>query len=80
MAKTIKVKMTTTELGNVLALINFWEKDPALYSLLEILETPPEDLTVDQEIVLLKVSGGITYDLWKKFCKESGMQIPFPGY
>ena len=80
MAKTIKVKMTTGELGNVLALINFWEKDPALNGLLEILETPPEDSAVDPDIVLLKVSGGITYDLWKKFCQESRMQIPFPGY
>ena len=80
MAKTIKVKMNTTELGNVQALINFWEKDPALYGLLEILEPPQEDLAADPEIVLLKVSGGITYELWKKFCKESGMQILFPGY
>ncbi len=79
MAK-LELKTTDNQLGVVLAVLSEWDKDPKLCGLIEVGSTVRIAGDAEHPIVLLKVSGGITYDLWKKFCEEIEMQIIFPGY
>ncbi|TSC84244.1 MAG: hypothetical protein G01um101413_539 [Parcubacteria group bacterium Gr01-1014_13] len=75
---TIKVKMNDTQFKNAMAIIEAWEKDPKYSGLIEVLDTPDEERHKDIETTLLKVSGGITYDIWNEFCRHLRMKIPFP--
>lgn len=80
MPKTVKVKMTNEQLNLTLAVLDTWQQDSKLCDLIEVVETQLGEDEVQYEVVFLKVSGEITYDLWEKFCQEIEMNIPFPSF
>ncbi len=75
---TVRVKMNDEEFKKAMDLLDIWSQDHVYHGLIEITETPEDERQKDIEITLLQVSDGITFDIWKKFCEEIGMNIPFP--
>jgi hypothetical protein len=82
MAKIVKVAMDDEQFNILFSMLSGWEENPKLCGLITIEEIPPgnENEEMDIQIVFLKVSGEITYDLWNKFCQEIDMNIGFPNW
>ena len=80
MPKSIKVPLDDDQFEKAMKLTDKWNDDPKTQGLIYLNEDGLTDEEKEKEIIDLHVSSDITYDLWKEFCDEVGIKLPFPNF
>lgn len=78
--KSIKVPLNDDQFERAMKLLDKWNEGPKTQDLIYLNEDGLTDEEKEKEIIDLQVSRSITYDLWKEFCEEVEIELPFPVF